>query len=278
MTLFTLLLVLILECLFKLDDTWQLDKRVEVLFRQLTEMSLLRTLLFTAIGMGVLWSFLWLIDELFFDALQFLLWILVGLLCIGAGQFRQHYRTYLMALGNGDMTQADHIARHLILIDRLPINEENISLSTVQDTLLWINFRYWLAPLFWFVVCGAYGPIVLSGYAFLRAWQRWLIHLPLQRMQSGIDSILYWLDWIPVRIAGAIYTLFGRRDKALSVWVTSLGDFHTRQYQVLTQLAQLSLVHQQHQEPVKTVKATVSLARKVTWVIIILLAIYAALV
>lgn len=43
MTLFTTLLVLIVERLFKLGEHWQLDHRLEALFRRITHFSMLRT-------------------------------------------------------------------------------------------------------------------------------------------------------------------------------------------------------------------------------------------
>ena len=48
MTLFTTLLVLIAERLFKLGEHWQLDHRLEVLFRRVKHYSLLTTVLMTA--------------------------------------------------------------------------------------------------------------------------------------------------------------------------------------------------------------------------------------
>lgn len=48
MTLFTMLLVIIAERLFKLGEHWHLDHRLEVLFRRIKHFSMLRTLLMMA--------------------------------------------------------------------------------------------------------------------------------------------------------------------------------------------------------------------------------------
>jgi hypothetical protein len=53
MTLFTMLLVLIAERLFKLGEHWQLDHRLEVLFRRVKHYSMLRTLLMAVVAMLV---------------------------------------------------------------------------------------------------------------------------------------------------------------------------------------------------------------------------------
>jgi membrane protein required for beta-lactamase induction len=57
MTLFTTLLVLIAERLFKLGEHWQLDHRLEVAFRRIKHFSLPGTLLMTLVAVAVVYSF-----------------------------------------------------------------------------------------------------------------------------------------------------------------------------------------------------------------------------
>lgn len=275
MTLFTLLLVLAWERLFKLGEHWQLDHRLEVVFERLHRFSLLQTLVLALGWMAIVWGILWLAQGVLFGVVVLVLWIAVGLLCIGAGIKRKHYRAYLKAARQGDAHASDLMAEELALIHGLPVDcSPTERLRELQNALLWINYRYYLAPLFWLVVCGPYGPITLAGYAFLRAYQTWLArhNTPLERSRSGIDSILHWLDWIPVRLAGVAYALIGHGEKALPAWFASLGDRHTSQYQVLTRLAQFSLAREPHNDPIQTPRAAVSLARKVTMIVVVVVA------
>ena len=53
MTLFTLLLVLGWERLFKLGEHWQLEHRLEPIFRHRRHFSMLRTLLMTVLAMAL---------------------------------------------------------------------------------------------------------------------------------------------------------------------------------------------------------------------------------
>lgn len=94
---------------------------------------------------------------------------------------------------------------------------EDLRLRELQNVLLWINFRYYLVPMFWFVVCGPYGPIARAGYSFPRAYQTWPArhNTPLERSQSGIDHLLNWLDLISVRLAGVAYEPSGHGKRAL---------------------------------------------------------------
>ncbi|EHG7580454.1 MULTISPECIES: beta-lactamase regulator AmpE [Citrobacter] len=284
MTLFTTLLVLFVERLFKLGEHWQLDHRLEALFRRITRFSMARTLGMTFIAMAVASLLLRALQGLLFNVPTILAWILLGLLCIGAGKVRMHYHAYLQAASRDDAHARKAMACELTLIHGVPPDcDEREFLRELQNALLWINFRFYLAPLFWLIVGGQWGPVLLVGYAFLRSWQSWLARYltPHERLQSGIDAILHVLDWIPVRLAGVVYALIGHGEKALPAWFASLADMHTAQYQVLTRLAQFSLAREPHTDKVETPKAAVSMAKKTSLVVVVAIAfltIYGALV
>lgn len=284
MTLFTLLLVLFAERLFKLGEHWQLDHRLEALFRRLRHFSLVRTLGMTLLAMLIVFLCVRALQGIFFNVPLLVFWILLGLLCIGAGQVRLHYHAYLKAASRDDVHARDNMAYELTLIHGVPPDcDEREYLRELQNGLLWINYRFYLAPLFWFVVGGPWGPVTLMGYAFLRAWQTWLArhHSPRQRLHSGIDAILHVVDWVPVRLVGVVYALLGHGEKALPAWFASLGDRHSSQYQVLTQLAQYSLAREPHLDKIATPKAAVSMAKKTSLVVVVivaLLTIYGTLV
>jgi AmpE protein len=284
MTLFTLLLVLAWERLFKWADHWQLDHVLIPVFRLGRQTYWLKTILITLLWMLLIGVILYCVRGMFFGALSLLLWVVLGVFCLGAGVTRKHYRAYLKSARQGDVDAGRLMALELTLIHGQKQDGcQEEQLRELQNALLWINFRYYLAPLFWLVVCGAYGPVCLGGYALLRGYQSWLARCstPVKRAQSGVDALLHVLDWIPVRLAGVAYALLGHGEKALPAWVASLGDLHTSQYRVLTNLAQFSLARESHIDAIETPKAAVSLARKVTIIILVvvaLLTIYGTLV
>lgn len=284
MTLFSLLLVLGWERLFKMGEHWQLDHRLVPLFRTIHRYSLSRTLLMLFAAMAVVAGLMLLLRGWFFGVPLLLFWIIVGLLCIGAGSVRLHYHAYLRAASQNDKHAHDAMAEELALIHGLPGEcSEREYLAELQNSLLWINYRFYLAPMFWFIVGGIWGPVLLAGYAFLRAWQSWLArqHVPLSRAQSGVDAILHCVDWIPVRLVGVAYALLGHGEKALPAWLAALGDRHTPQYLVLTRLAQFSLAREPHLDKVETPRLAVAMAKKVSLVLVVvvaLLTIYGTLV
>lgn len=275
MTLFTTLLVLFAERLFKSGEHWQLDHRLETLFRRVKHYSLAATLLMTFVAMAIIGLIQRALDGQLFNVPLLIFWILVGLLCIGAGRVRLHYHAYLKAASRNDAHARDAMACELTMIHGIPAGcDEREYLRELQNALLWINYRFYLAPLFWFVVGGTWGPMALMGYAFLRAWQSWLARYqtPHHRVQSGIDLILHVVDWIPVRLVGVVYALIGHGEKALPAWFASLGDRHSSQYQVLTTLAQYSLAREPHVDKVETPKAAVSMAKKTSYAVVVVMA------
>ena len=284
MTLFTLLLVLGWERLFKLGEHWQLEHRLEPIFRQRHHFSMMRTLLMTVLAMALTALVIWSLKGLLFGVLQLLFWIVAGLLCIGAGSVRQHYHGYLKAASHDDDAAHQAMAAELTLIHGVPVEcSEREFLRELQNALIWINFRFYLAPMFWLVAGGPWGPVLLVGYAFLRAWQGWLAKhgTPMARSQSGVDAILHLLDWIPARLAGVAYALLGHGEKALPAWFASLTDRHRSQYQVLTTLAQFSLSRDPHTDKVETPRVAVALAKRTSLVLVVavaLLTIYGTLV
>ncbi|QPR29302.1 beta-lactamase regulator AmpE [Edwardsiella hoshinae] len=283
MTLFSLLLVLGWERLFKLGNHWQIDQRFAPLFALGKGVSLAKSLALLLLWMLLLVLALRSLHGLFFGLPTLLLWLVVGLFCFGAGEIRRDYRVYMKAARRGEQNAMTQMAAELALIPGLSADgRPEVRLRELQSALVWINYRFYLAPLFYFVSAGPYGPVALGGYALLRAYQSWLIRQgdPLARAQSGIDRLLHWVDWLPVRVAGVAYALLGHGERALPAWLASLGDLRSSPYQVLTGLAQLSLARDPHLDALKTPLAAVMLARRITVALIVvvaLLTIYGAL-
>lgn len=101
MTLFTLLLVLAWERLFKHGEHWQLDHWLARPFSRLRETSLAQTLILALCWILLVAVCLRLASGWFYQIP--LLWVILALLCIGAGGIRRHYRDYLIAAARGDI-------------------------------------------------------------------------------------------------------------------------------------------------------------------------------
>ena len=160
MTLFTTLLVLIFERLFKLGEHWQLDHRLEAFFRRVKHFSLGRTLGMTIIAMGVTFYCYAHCRGVLFNVPTLLVWLLIGLLCIGAGKVRLHYHAYLTAASRNDSHARATMAGEPHHDSRRPGDcDEREYLRELQNALLWINFRFILHRCSGWIVGGTRDPL-----------------------------------------------------------------------------------------------------------------------
>lgn len=163
MTLISMLLALIIERLAVRSDAWQARPYCQA-YLKLTAGSGMSKLAEHPIGRylwillpGLLVSLLLLlVDNRLLTLVVNTLVLLIG---IGCWHYRQLYKQYLNALDRGD-EEAAFLAMQQIRQD---------SRSTVDDSngllLVWLNFRYYAAVVFWFLLLGAFGVIT---YALLR--------------------------------------------------------------------------------------------------------------
>jgi AmpE protein len=114
-------------------------------------------LLWCALPVLLLTLVLWLID---FWLVTLVVNTLVLLLCMGCWHYRQLYKQYLNAAARDDQHAAF-----------LTMQQLNTDAGIRQDELshgqrlVWLNFKYYAAVLFWFAVLGAFGALL---YAMLR--------------------------------------------------------------------------------------------------------------
>ncbi|MEN1713190.1 regulatory signaling modulator protein AmpE, partial [Pseudomonas aeruginosa] len=94
----------------------QLDHRLEAFFRRVKHFSLGRTLCMTIIAMGVTFLLLRALQGVLFNVPTLLVWLLIGLLCIGAGKVRLHYHDYLTAASRNDSHAHATMAGELTMI------------------------------------------------------------------------------------------------------------------------------------------------------------------
>ncbi|MGL4983780.1 MAG: beta-lactamase regulator AmpE [Plesiomonas sp.] len=272
MKLFSLLLILAWERLFKTGEHWQIDHWLHPLWLKIARPSLVKSTAVWLASVLLVSVGLWLVKGHLFGLVSLLCWIALGLLCIGAGYKRMRYRAYLVAARRGETEQAQALAENIARIHGLPCADDVARLQALQSALLWTHFRYYIAPAFWFVVGG---PAIMVGYAVLRAYQSWLAEQnnALQRAHSGVDSLLGWLDWLPVRICSLAYVFAGHGDKALAVWVMAVADVRASAYQVLGQVTRLALLPQDNESWVDMPQTAVTLARKAAMLLVVVVSV-----
>jgi AmpE protein len=94
--------------------------------------------------------------------------------------------------------------------------------SSLGLTLVWFNFRYYCAVLFWFVCLGPAGAVL---YCMVResaddSDKNVSDIIPSTQMQK----LLHILDWLPARVCSAGYLLIGNFSKAAGIWLSYVLD------------------------------------------------------
>lgn len=94
--------------------------------------------------------------------------------------------------------------------------------ETLGLTLVWYNFRYYCAVLFWFVVLGPAGAVL---YCVAReSADDNDDDVRSVFAKAKMQRVLHWLDWLPARVFSAGYLLIGNFTKAAGIWLSYLLD------------------------------------------------------
>lgn len=137
----------------------------------------------------------------------------------------------MIAAARGDADASKAISEELALIYGLPVE------GTTVDRLVSCKMPCCgsTSVFIWRAVLDGdrYPPEAryhLVGYTCLRVLKTWLARCSTpKRTRFGIDLLLYWLDWLPVHLAGMAYALLlpGEKARPSSPW-----DIHSSQVSI----------------------------------------------
>lgn len=162
------------------------------------------------------------ISGLLFGLANLALWIFIPLLTLGCPPIQQGYRDYLRAAASGD-EQACSDFNQQLLKQIHPLHQvseqESIALTTGTQ-LMWLNYRYYFAVIFFYVLAGPAGAIF---YGCSRG-----LHLhkstEVQALEPTVNNYMHYLDWLPSRLASLCYLAVGNTSEALPIWLHALRD------------------------------------------------------
>jgi AmpE protein len=250
MTLISMLIALIIERLAVRSEAWQFlfyGKK----YLSLSQSSGLSKLSVDSKGQylwvllpGIVYAaLLWLIGS---SLVSLVLNTLVLLVCIGCWHYRQLYKQYLNASERAD-NEAAFLTMQQLSAD-VGLTDADLSYG---QRLVWLNFRYYAAVLFWFAILGGAGAIT---YALLRqmnepaSWDK-----PVKLAEEGKETaefveavpaipavfqqLMFWADWVPARLFGVGLALVGHFSRASTALLAFLGDFSTSSATVITTVA-----------------------------------------
>lgn len=172
---------------------------------------------------------------------------LILIVCFGCMTTRDAYKSYLLSAFKGELTSCE-LRRLQLLQDK---NIENMGFG---QTLVWLNYRYFIAVMLFFVLFGAAGALFYRLLTTVNecANEQDAIKSEAQNETSEVVSnnsddtcqasqrLLFWVDWLPVRLVAFGYMFVGHFSKALPVWLENLFEFEKAPSKVLIAVAQMS--------------------------------------
>ncbi len=190
----------------------------------------LSTSLVVLIPTLLVWLLIHLLDSALFE---FVFSTLVLIICLGCVQAREAYKCFLRAAFRGEITTCE--LNHQQLIQEKGLEEQGFG-----QALIWLNYRYFIAIILFFVLFGATGAVF---YRLLTA----LVEQPKQppvvvpaQQVSWLKQVLAVIDWLPVRITAFGYMFVGHFSNAITTWLESLYDFDSSANKVLISVAQVA--------------------------------------
>lgn len=258
MTLLSMLIALIIERLAVRGRAWQLVTYLQPYLRWSQKVTgsgqhqqqylMLGCWLLPAVVISLL------IYSVQFWLFQLVLNILVLLLCIGSWSYRQRYKQFLNACQRDDQQAAFLVMQQIRFAQGAP--EQSFG-----QQLIWLNFRYYAAVLFWYAVLGAFGAI---AYACLRQCSEpdtyeqanastgdtadqttedasfsaaGVADTNAASWQRFAEDILHWADWLPVRLFGLGFALVGDFSRTSAVLMQHAGALQISAPQLLAELS-----------------------------------------
>jgi len=202
--------------------------------------------IFLLLPVAVIYSVLTLVDD---GLIHLIISTLILIVCFGCFTTRDSYKQYLHAAFRGEMTTSELHHQQLL-------QDKNLPPMGFGQALIWLNYRYYVAIMLFFVVFGAVGVVFYRLLTTVIEQQNGCT-LDSEQTEDQATSeqpsvpsistgcknyhdVLFYIDWLPVRITSLGYMFVGHFSKALPMWLESLFDFTKPTHKILTDVAQKS--------------------------------------
>lgn len=183
---------------------------------------------------------------------------LILIICFGCMKTRDAYKSYLVSAFKGELTSCE--------LQQLQLQQDkNIASMGFGQTMVWLNYRYFIAVMLFFVL---FGPAGALFYRLLTTVNECAneqdinevnavneVNKTDEAIEAGVteadpknkqqvcqsnQQLLFWVDWLPVRLVAFGYMFVGHFSKAMPVWLENLFEFEKPPSKVLIAVAQMS--------------------------------------
>ncbi|WP_026957910.1 regulatory signaling modulator protein AmpE [Aliagarivorans taiwanensis] len=224
MSLLSLLLALSLERIRHSGTHWLWQASYHQLIKRLQNQSWpLQALLGIALPVALLVALQLFLQGRYWGLGSLLLWVAVPFLTLGCPPLQCSYRDYLRAAADGDQQACEHFNQTLLqgMHEHHRVDSGERLAVTTGTQLVWLNYRYYFAILFFFVLLGPAGAVF---YACCRELHCYNYRLQPEHDAVWIHRLMHLVDWLPSRLAGLSYILVGNAASAAVPWLSALKD------------------------------------------------------
>lgn len=184
---------------------------------------------------------------------------LILIACFGCFKTRDTYKQYLMAAFRGEVTTCSLYHKQLM-------QDKNLPDLGFGQTLVWLNYRYFIAIMLFFVLFGAPGALFYRLLSKLNESPLCQLEHEEYLLKANIKDVedvnheasnkpcnegnkdvinlnqrlLFFIDWLPVRVVAFGYMLVGHFSRAFPVWMENLFAADKAPHYVLIDVAQKS--------------------------------------
>ncbi len=218
-------------------------------------------IIFLLLPVAIVYSVLSLVDD---GLIHLVISTLILIVCFGCVGTRDSYKHYLHTAFRGEATSAELHHQQLL-------QDKNLPPMGFGQALIWLNYRYYIAVMLFFVTFGAAGVVFyrllttvieqqndnsldtnktekkIERQAEFNQSESTIADASEQQSAPSISSngkhyhqILFYLDWLPVRITSFGYMFVGHFSKSLPIWLESLFDGKKPAHEILIDVAQKS--------------------------------------
>jgi len=210
----------------------------------------IRYTLFLLVPVAIIYGILAIVDN---GLLHLIISTLVLIVTLGCSKTRNSYKQYLLAAFKGDDTTSS--LHHQQLLE-----DKNLPAVGFGQALIWLNYRYYIAIMLFFIIEQENGCTLNktseNETAEVKDSEQTLVEETIDSsLESSHDEsindkttlscnnyhkILFYIDWLPVRITSFGYMFVGHFSKAFPMWLESLFDTKKLTHEVLIDVAQKS--------------------------------------
>ena len=231
MTLLALLIGLVVERLasrlFPLRRLRWLDRLIDVGFRQAAGFAnwpaLIPVILLALFLILPVFLVIFSLRGTLYGVANLVLAVVVLFFSLGPKDIAEDVDEYCTAMEADDKERAHNLAKALVETD-VPEDPLECIRKVEEAVFVQANNRLF-AVIFWFVLCGPYGPLGAWAYRVTDLLRRRAVFnaarddaQPNREVLHAAITLHGWLAWIPARLTAIGYALAGSFESALSAW------------------------------------------------------------